>query len=143
MGRKIVRGWDALMVMVASASLLLTHQTPLPHSRPRTVEDVAHQEEVVKTLQKALHTANVCWCIIHLECCCCSAYMPPPHTTTVAPLAVLWTTWYWKNHHSTRHFSTALWVRWLDGMCERVCLLMYGVCNGHIMSDDVPSSWRT
>lgn len=51
MGRKIVR---LVFNGKPSPAELTTHP-----SRPRTVEDVAHQEEVVKTLQKALHTANV------------------------------------------------------------------------------------
>lgn len=49
MGREIVR-------LVSDGRSSTAHYLP---SRPRTVEDVAHQEEVVKTLQKALHTANV------------------------------------------------------------------------------------
>lgn len=81
------------------------HQYAPSPSRPRTVEDVAHQEEVVKTLQKALHTANVRY---HTWQC---YHTPPSHTDTAATLAVLRPSRHWQDHHRVGHFQAALWVR--------------------------------
>lgn len=47
------------MQCLGSSCTETDHDFKMPCSRPRNVKDVAHQEEVVATLTKALETANV------------------------------------------------------------------------------------
>lgn len=76
--------------------------------------EVAYQDEVVQTLEKAMQSANVrlgkrCFCGCNLSCetevelqCLMSA---------AASLAFLWTAWHWKDLYSFGNCTAIVWVR--------------------------------
>ena len=112
---------------------LLTCATLPSCSRPRTISDVAHQEEVVATLQHALSSGNVrparrspsgCRCQPLVPDCslllpvvaalpaldflaCCS---PPSHVPAAAAPAVLWPARHRQDHRGAGHRAPAVWA---------------------------------
>jgi hypothetical protein len=94
--------------------------------RPRNVNEVASQQEVVATLKRALETANVrcapalphapaAWPSLH--CFLVHAYSPTHAMPAGAASAILWAARHRKNVNSARHCATIVWVR--HGTCRQ------------------------
>lgn len=55
----MMSGKASLMLRLVGRLVFSTHEIRVLCSRPRSVSDVAHQEEVVRALQKAMESSNV------------------------------------------------------------------------------------
>ena len=69
----MMSGKASLMLRLVGRLVFSTHEIRVLCSRPRSVSDVAHQEEVVRALQKAMESSNV-------------RHMPPTDHCQMLPL---------------------------------------------------------
>ena len=72
----MMSGKASLMLRLVGRLVVSTHEIRVLCSRPRSVADVAHQEEVVRALQKAMESSNV-------------RHMPPAEHCQMLPLLML------------------------------------------------------
>jgi len=87
-------------------------------SRPRSVEEVAYQDEVVAVLKKCLQGADVSLLFLNGVCAQNMKYLslqlpPPPqhpHTCTAAKPAFLRPSGHWQNIHHPSSCQTVVWV---------------------------------
>lgn len=87
-------------------------------SRPKRVDELAYQEEVVKTLKNSIQSGNVRFFYL-MTYTLPSLLMKRPRTFAASSPTVFWAAWNWQNIRYPRTCKRDLWV------CISVFLLLF------------------